>query len=160
MTKTNYVAKPVCEICGKNDAFNLAIIEGAKVSACANCSRFGSVIGKLGKEEGDIIQTPAYTSNEIVEEIIEDAPKIIRDARTRAQMSIGDLATRLREQAHYLEKIEKGQLTPSLTIARKLEKVLHVTLVERTRYEQQGSLKKEFVLPTLEDLLKSDKKKK
>ena len=160
MKKNSYVTKPVCDICGKNEAANLAIIEGAKVSACGNCSKFGSIIGRLGEEEGEIFQTPAYVSTEIVEEIIEDAPKIIRDARNRAQMSIGDLATRLREQAHYLEKIEKGNLTPSLTIARKLEKVLHITLVERTRYEQQGSLKKEFVLPTLEDLLKSDKKKK
>lgn len=160
MTKNNYVTKPVCDICGKNNALNLAIIEGAKVSACGNCSRFGNVLGKLGNEEGDLIQVPAYVSQEIIEEIIEDAPKMIRDARTRAQMSVLDLANKLKEQAHYLEKIEKGQLTPSLSIARKLEKVLHITLVERSRYEQQGSLKKDFILPTLEDLIKSDKKKK
>jgi putative transcription factor len=62
-------------------------------------------------------------------EIDPSYPEIIRKAREAKNMTIKDLALRLRESENIIKRIEAGRLTPSIELARKIEEVLGVKII-------------------------------
>ncbi len=161
--KREYGKEMDCDICGKNDATAIALVEGAQVAVCHKCAKFGKVLYSLVdmEEQGKVAVGSALASIES-EEIVEGYAKLIKKAREEMGLPPAVVAERIREKESYLEKIEKGTLLPSLQVARKLEKELGIKLVESVREEVVPTSTKSsgFLEPTLADLLQAKKTKK
>ncbi len=129
----------ICELCGKEieDIYKVDI-EGSELNVCRDCSRFGKVIArkvmqseKSKKEEAKQkkkITKPAEP--EIVEKLVDNFSELIRKARGKSGMNQQDFSKRLSIKESMLHKIETGEFKPSIVLARKIEKILKIKLVE------------------------------
>ncbi len=115
-----------CEVCGDRAAVSIALIGGARMSACEDCSSFGKVIAPLVRPAA---AKPAQRAAAEYEVVAGYGAKI---KGARDQMKIGRpvLAELIAEKENYLERIEEERTLPSEPIARKLEKALGITLLE------------------------------
>jgi putative transcription factor len=149
-----------CEICGKKDgAMFYVSIEGARMSACGNCSKGAKIIGRIGSivDGKTKISTPMIEFKEKETEIIDNYGKIIKDARTRRMMELKDLAKQINENEAYLKHIENEKIMPTIKTAKKLEKELGIKLVNESTVivsESNTITKKENF--SLEDRIEKD----
>jgi putative transcription factor len=138
----------LCEMCSSKSAVLRADVEGAKLSVCEQCSRFGKVLSRVqapitAKAKKQEAAKPAFVkSTESVQLIRSDYSKIIKQAREKLGLTQEDFAKRLTERESMLHKIESGHLKPDLALARKLEKALRISLVEQVEVEVGGGEKK------------------
>lgn len=115
----------VCEMCGKAGPLYTAMVEGTQLKVCEGCGKFGRVIARPVVVQKKVSQkTP-----ELVEELVEDFAKIIREARERQGVTQKDFALKLNEKESAVQKWESGAMSPSIDTAKKLEKLLKVKLV-------------------------------
>jgi putative transcription factor len=98
---------------------------------------------------------------EASEEISEDFARIVKSARERIGLPISVVAERINEQESYLHAIEGGRLSPTIEVARKLEKELGVKLVDKTSATVAPSqpASRAYTPPTLGDMVDTKKKK-
>jgi len=134
-------------MCGKEteDLYN-AIIEGTNLKVCERCAKHGKIIKKikpfvLPKKIKRIAQ-PKEPEMEIVEAVVDDYAKKIRDARSKSGMTQKEFAKKINEKESLLHKIETGAFKPSLPTAKKLQKILRIKLVEE-REEEEIEMPKE-----------------
>ena len=153
-----------CEICGKREAAAVALIEGARMSVCTSCSRYGKIVHRLRDDEEPEapVQSSAPRALQETDEIVEDYAELIRKKREELSLPREVLAEKINEKESYIEKIEKGRLTPTISVARKLEKELGIKLVEKIKPRVAATFqdKEKFKEPTLADMLDSQKKGK
>ena len=114
-----------CEVCGRKIHTDpvRAIIEGAKLTVCVECSKHGKVILH---EEADLThkmtvnksatpvtmfqrKRPAAPKVDITQELTEDYANKIRVAREKLQLSHEDLGKKINEKASVLRHIETGK---------------------------------------------------
>jgi putative transcription factor len=153
-----------CDICGKGPVRAQILLEGAKLLACGSCMRGGKILHRLyDEEEGQAAASGSYTVVEASEEILEDFARIIKSARERIGLPLAVVAERIKEKESYLHAIEGNRLTPTMEVARKLEKELGVKLIERTSatVAPSGAAgSRAYTPPTLGDNVVERKKKK
>ena len=70
-------------------------------------------------------------------EVVPDYAERVRRARERLGMSQEELAIRVKERVNVIKRIEAGTLTPTVDLARRLEKVLGIKLLEPV-VEEEG----------------------
>jgi putative transcription factor len=120
-----------CEICGRREAVCIVELEGAKLNACAGCARGGKIEFRYAPDHppksDDVYTPPPRTRSE--EAIVDGYGKLIRNAREKTGLTAEALGQKLNERASYIEHVEKEQLLPSITLARKLEKSLKIQIV-------------------------------
>ncbi|WP_297215624.1 multiprotein bridging factor aMBF1 [Thermoplasma sp.] len=139
-----------CEMCGKKvSKTTKIIIDGAVLNVCDDCAKFGTPVIEHNKfkpvEQPIKVQLPdkpqpkvvaakkpARRVNEEDLDIVEDYAELVKNARERLAMSQADLAAKIFERKNVIASIERGELMPDLKIARKLEKILGITLVEKS----------------------------
>lgn len=114
-----------CEVCGKRiigKPYRVSI-EGVVVSACERCSSLGYRLREVDRAAaaGELFDMP---------ELVEEYPKLIRQARERLGLRQEELARRLLERASVVKKLEAGDLRPDERLIRKLQRVLNVRLTE------------------------------
>lgn len=157
------MAELFCDICGRKQVVAQILLEGAKMFVCANCSRSGKIIHRFEDSASGMPQ-PIVTSNpkELTdEEIVENPGKLIRIAREKTNLTIIELAKKISEKASYVDAIESERVSPSLEIAKKLEKELHIKLIEKGGKVGDVTISnKKFVPLTLGDMLEPKKEKK
>ena len=115
-----------CNLCGKkvHKLFNCRI-EDSVLMVCRNCA-----------ESGAIIKKPRIMSasrrNEIVsaESIVFDYASKIKRARENKNLSIELLATKLKEKESIIHRIEQGKFNPPIELAKKIERVLRISLMD------------------------------
>lgn len=107
----------VCETCAKN-----ASKSAAKVDAKSQATRPSAAIVRQ-----PIVQKSAREKR--IYDIIEDYPRVVREARERAGMNIQDLALRAQIKESVLRRIEAAKLVPDYEVARKIEKALRINLL-------------------------------
>jgi len=118
-------------MCGKEDRLYRASIEGAVLTVCSRCSKFGKVISEVRTPQKRSVEKQAQQKKEEeVETISEDLPKIVKDSREKLGLTQKDFANRLNEKESTIHQIESGHFTPPMELVKKLEKALKVTLVE------------------------------
>lgn len=163
-----------CEVCGRKIYGTPihAVIEGAKLMVCAECSKHGKIIGE---EEAELRQqqlkkslpaTPlvqkkkvAQTSVEITQEVVEGYHVKIRQAREKLGLSHEELGKKINEKASVLSKIETGKMTPDNVLAAKLEHALKIKLLVPVKDEVAPTmLKVPSRETTLGDLIELNKK--
>lgn len=121
-----------CDLCGKtDDRLFRALIEDVELNVCNDCSKFGKVIGsikkQIAKEAKPKISQPA---DEKIELLVENYAEIIRKKRESMKLSQEDFAKKINEKESIVHKIETGHYQPSVSMARKLEKILGIKLIE------------------------------
>jgi putative transcription factor len=134
-----------CEVCGRKIHSEpvRAIIEGAHLTVCVECSKHGKVL--LPGEEAAPPQSPSPTKSyahipvimrkpaaaqvQISQEVIEDYAIQIRQAREKLGLSHEDLGKKINEKASLLRHIETGKVAPNNSLAARLEHVLKIKLM-------------------------------
>lgn len=127
---------PACEMCGVEKKLLTTLIEGVELKVCKKCSSFGIIVKKPVIKKKQIIKEKK-PEREIIQVIREDYPKIIREKRERLGLKQKEFAKFLAERESLIHKMEAGTYTPSLDMARKMERQLGIYLVERKEIEPQ-----------------------
>lgn len=143
----------VCELCGKSGPLFSAIIEGSSLSVCSSCARHGKVVRKPV-----VRSVPKQLSKpEVVETVVDDYAQKIHGAREAMGLSQKDFAARINEKESFVQKLESGSLKPSIDLARKLERLLKIKLVDVEQEESVSSAQNKSGPLTIGDLIKLKK---
>ncbi|MEW9490781.1 MAG: multiprotein bridging factor aMBF1 [Candidatus Aramenus sulfurataquae] len=157
-----------CELCGspiKGKGITVSY-EGSIINVCNSCyakikghSKIvdpKKVIYTSSKQQLPKHQKaqPKLESKEDVWEIIDEYPKLIRQARERLGMTTKDLAQKLKVQENVIKRFELGRLKPTIQQARELERVLSIKLLVKVeeKGEEGGANKTKYEL-TLGDVV-------
>ena len=150
-----------CDLCGKVDEnLQMALIEGVELSVCGNCSKFGKVIAPVrrfsAKEQHKMFekQSAVQEKEEKVELLVEGYADIIKKKREFLGITQKDFANNISEKESVIHKIESGTWQPDLALAKKLERVLGVKLVEEHMEKYSATKKKKEEGFTLGDFIK------
>ena len=132
-----------CEVCGRkihSDPIR-AVIEGAKLTVCIDCSKHGKIILH---EEADLPQKttkkpqapismvqrkPIVAKVEITQEPTEDYASKIKVAREKLALTHEELGKKINEKASVLRNLEAGKMAPNNQLASKLEHMLKIKLL-------------------------------
>ncbi len=115
-----------CDLCGISGNLVKAKIEGTILNVCTKCGSFGEVLQS---------KIPIRAAPHILEKkrdlfmIAADYAGIIRTAREQMGLKQDELAARLHEKASIIQKLETGEMAPSILLAKKLEDFFHVKLI-------------------------------
>jgi len=127
-----------CEICGKKlveEPLKIKL-DGSIMITCKECSKFGKIQReppkpkRPGAPRGSVtrrVQRP----REPAEEVVENVNDIVREAREKKGWSREELGEKIYEKASVVTRIESGKMIPDLKLARKIEKLMNVVLVEK-----------------------------
>ena len=130
------------------------------MTVCESCRKYGKVIGKPAappttKKKPAMTRPPS--ERQIIQVIRPDLPAVLTKKRTELGLKQKDLAQKIAEKESLIHKMESGHFVPSLSLARKLEKFLHVRLVEQHEEEEQTIRQQKGTGLTIGDLLKMKK---
>ncbi len=146
-----------CDLCGKiEDNLKKALIEDVELNVCADCSKFGKVLGPIKKITLKPVRKIEQKEEEI-ELLIEDYANIIKRKRESMGLTQKDFANKLNEKETTIHKIETGTLSPPLPLARKLEKLLGIKLIEEYQDDSISTSRKRVEGFTLGDFIKLQK---
>lgn len=161
-----------CEVCGRkiHGAPIRALIEGAKLTVCVECSKHGRII--LEEEAGQralknplapvpFVQRKKLPKAKVdtTQEIVEDYDSKIRQARENLGLTHEELGKKINEKASVLSKLETGKMTPNNQLVTKLEHVLKIKLLVPIKEEvSKGFPKSPNRGTTLGDLIQLNKK--
>jgi len=141
----------VCELCGKEGSLLTAVVEGSQMSVCPGCAKFGRIV----KKPISSFSKAPVVAPEVAEVVVSDYAQLIRSAREKAGLTQKDFASSLNEKESVIHKLENGQFVPPISMARKLEKILHVQLVVIEEEEEVEAGKKDSGPLTIGDIIAS-----
>ncbi len=164
-----------CELCGRliptKSLAKTVVLEGATLTICLNCYqrlvRQGRVreVRQETSKSARSTRRSSYRSRRVPKrilyeeyEVVPDYAKRIREARMRMGWSTKVLAEKVREKENVIKRIEAGRLVPSIELARRLERVLRIKLlepvVEETSYTAESTSEDYY---TIGDLIRIKK---
>ena len=139
-----------CEICGKPIEGKpiRTKIDGSVLEVCKECSKFGRVQRDTPLERKFVSRNkkgnpqkknrpPARPKavqrrrDEPMEELVEDFNTIVRKARESRGWTREELCAKIYEKVSVINRIESGKMEPDIKLAKKLEKTLNITLIEK-----------------------------
>ncbi len=140
-----------CEICGEERELIKSIVEGSLLNVCENCAKFGNavIIKKIQEEKKPIRKFV----NEVINIINPDYPILIKNSREKLGLKQKELALKINEKESLIHKLETGNLQPTILVAKKLEKLLNISLVELYQESHEALNLKDDHL-TIGDMLK------
>jgi len=133
-----------CDVCGREiiGKPHHVIIEGAKLTTCAQCAKMGSAEWKpedhnfnspfkMGTPRQFQPKKTRRRSIDLREDltIIEGFGLLLRKARQRSGLSQEDLGRKIGEKVSVIRKIEGEKIVPNERLARKLEHALGIKLL-------------------------------
>jgi len=157
------VVEIICDMCGSEGRMYKAEIEGSDLTVCENCSKYGKIIKEVKekvivKPKKEIIMTEIGPKKEVISIVVEDFAERIKRKREKLSIKQEDFAKTINEKVSLIHHIETGKFTPSIELARKLEKALKIKLVaqhEETHEKTSSGSSGEF---TIGDFIKINKK--
>ena len=139
-----------CEICGKPIEGRpiRTKIDGSVLEVCNECSKFGRVQkdtplerkfvsrNKKGKSQSNRHQSNRQNvqrryRDDPTDEVVEDYNVIIRKARESKGWTREELGAKIYEKVSVINRIESGKMEPDTKLAKKFEKTLNITLIEK-----------------------------
>ncbi len=124
---------PHCDMCGSDRSLTPVLIEGTTLQVCQTCSRFGKVLPQQKHPTTTstaIQQARQHADAEMNKTLVDDFAHLIKQAREQRGLQQKDLALAVKEKESVIQHMESGRMHPSLDLARKLEKFLHITLIQ------------------------------
>ena len=153
-----------CDMCGKESRLFKTNVEGSLLNLCDGCSKFGKVISAVRvepkvkqKQKEEFVQKAEVKKTETILGIVSNYGQIIKKKREELGIKQEDLAKNISERASLLHKMEVNSLEPTITLARKIEKFLHIRLVEQREIESGEFTKLKSEGFTLGDFVKKKK---
>lgn len=141
---------PTCEVCGREvQSVQEVTLEGAKLLTCSRCAKLGEPIGQASSTRipprpaspefvtRERIRAPPLrrepikarrAEREIVP--VENFAALVRKAREQRGLSHKEVARQLNERESVIAKLETGKMTPTTNLARRMEKLFKLTLLE------------------------------
>ncbi len=150
-----------CDMCGGEGKLYKTIIEGAELNACSDCSKFGKVIAIIKEESSEEIKkqtTRQETEKDILEVVVEDFADRVKKKREQLNLTQKDFAKKLSEKESIIHKIETGSFVPPFGLAKKLERLLHIKLIEQHEESHKNPAKSKVDNLTIGDFIKTKKK--
>lgn len=147
----NFLSAPIlvivmeyCHVCGK-EAYDEALVEGARVFLCPKDLRFGTPIKKaaMNYSKSASIKNQIQPERIHEHELVENFGGKIKDAREQLGYSRKDLAGKLFIMENVLERIESESLKPDVKTAEKIQRFLKITIIKEAS-QSVDSLKKEL----------------
>jgi len=135
-----------CEVCGRrveNDrSCRKAFVEGVELTLCPEC--YIKVVVRSRTTPTKHLKQPVLQevvkrepkksiARRVIEEdyeVVPDYAKRIREAREKFGWSTKALAEKVKESESVIKRIESGKLTPSISLAQRLERILKITLLQ------------------------------
>ncbi len=143
-----------CDICGKETELIRVKIEGTIMNVCRDCGAFGTELKELPK----LHHTKLKAFSKPTETIKSDFASQIRTKRERMGLKQEEFAKHINEKLSLVHKIETGSFTPSIKLAKKIEKYLGIRLIEEdSKQEYKPAEHSDSEEITLGDLLKLKK---
>ncbi len=147
-----------CDLCGKvGNSLNRALIEGVELNVCSECSKFGNVLAPIKRNVGKEPIKEFPPKEEKIELLVEDYAEIIKKKRESMGLTQKEFANKLNEKESAIHKIETGAIEPSLSLAKKLERILGVKLIEEHQEKHEAITIKKAEGFTLGDFIKVNK---
>ena len=137
----------ICDMCGSPGKLYKAVIEGAELIVCHECSKFGKVISIVKEEEAGGIKAAATgkqePETEKIDIIVSDYAEKIRKKRESLGLKQEEFAKKINEKESLIQKIESGHFEPSIGLAKKIGSFLKIKLIEEHEevYEHQKAAK-------------------
>lgn len=116
-----------CDICGHKGDLVKANIEGVVMTVCGKCSSYGNVL----KESNSIV---VHKKSAAEESVVSNVGNIVRVWRENNGLTQEELGLKVNEKESLIRKIENGFI-PSIELAKKLEKLIGIKLVEFEKFE-------------------------
>jgi putative transcription factor len=128
-----------CDLCGTKEVTCTARVEGVLVQVCDACARFGTVVKMAPKPtlQKRAAEEKKETKDEVIEIVVPDYAARIRKAREKSGILPKDFAKQVAEKESVILHLEAGKMLPNLELARKLERALHITLIERIEAKEE-----------------------
>lgn len=140
----------VCELCGGTFYGKPVIVDldGYKASLCGKCAKRVKK-GKKADEKVPELQireapqakrqkrlpkevgVPRRERREVEIELVEDYGRKIREARESLGLSLEQVAASLNIKASLLRNIESGRVIPNYELAKSIEKLLEVSIIQK-----------------------------
>lgn len=129
----------LCELCGKESELFRAKIEETELTVCKLCSKYGEVIGSVrvnpsGKSRAETARklehAKSHKPSQPEEFVVENYPSILKNKREQLKLNQEDFAKLITEKVSLVHKLEIGEVEVPIELAKKLEKALHIKLVE------------------------------
>jgi len=151
-----------CEMCGSDSILFKTLIEGTELEVCKDCSSHGKVLKKvpppLKKKEIIKQRLEPESKREIIQIIVPDYSKIIKNKRENKGLKQEDLAKKIAVKESIISKIESGNIKPSINLARKLELFFKIRLIETFEEKFKKPTKTESTSFTIGDMIKVRKR--
>lgn len=157
-----------CELCGKKvDTVKYVIVDGARMMVCENCAKLGVPAPPPAEKrlqevswERRISKTDEKIFQSMNRVLVPDWAEKIKEGRIRKGWTREELSAKVGEPVNAIAKMENGDLRPSDETAKKLEKLLGITLFQEVReIEVTPSSSSERRGLTIGDLIKLKKEK-
>lgn len=132
-----------CELCGKDTELFTAVVEGIQLRVCAGCGRFGKVLRRAPPPASLAKPVPVRTEPTKIERIVDEYGQRIRAAREKQGLTQEEFAKRVMVKESLVHKMETGTFEPDIELARKLERLLHIRLVEVREESETGTARKD-----------------
>jgi putative transcription factor len=160
-----------CEVCGRkiNGKPITAIIEGAKLTVCVECSKHGEICREEPKPKLILqrlratpaqprmqMSKPQAPSVDTSQELVENYHAKIRQAREKLGLSHEDLGKRINEKVSLLRKIETKKMRPDNALAIKLEHTLKTKLIVPASEEKTSAHGTRLIRATSRELTLGD----
>jgi len=148
-------------MCGKNEASAIALVEKTELGVCQDCAKFGKIVRRMAPIQTISKKAQKHAEKEpeeeIIETIIDGYGKIIKDARERMGLNQEDFGKKLNEKVSVIHNLESEHHEPNIDLAKKLEKLLKIKLVQENKLEKVSFGKKDSGQITIGDIIKIKK---
>ncbi len=147
-----------CEVCGRPIVGRpiRIMVERAILTVCPHCAHMGTPV-KVAPPPRPKPRRAAVKSlpkNFEVPELVDNYPDLIRSARERWGFSREELAQKVGEKESVIRRLEQGAMEPTLELARKLERVLKISLIIQPKSLEPSSASSSVLPPlTLGDVV-------
>ena len=135
-----------CELCGKDTTLVNVLIEGVNLNACTDCGKHGKAI---------ITRKALHSDEEISEDISPDYDVKIKQARESRNLKQQECAKLLNIKESMLQKLETKKIRPSLELAKKIQSLLHISLIEKVESQNTDFSAKKSQPLTIGDIIKN-----
>ena len=124
-----------CDICGRESGLAEAIVEGALVNVCNECSKFGKVVVVKDKSEKIAVKEKKLKEEESNDIITYDYFKRIKESREKLGLTQEELASKIKVKESVINSLESGDIEPDLILAKRLETFLKIQLIGSHKFE-------------------------
>ncbi len=124
-----------CDMCGLEVAkLNSVVVDGTFLDVCAKCSSYGNFVEIKEPLTRNYGGTPKAQTKIFIEEninfVMESAGNLIKSVREKKELNQKDFAKMIGVKVSVLHKIETCLIKPDIKLARKIEKILDIKIIE------------------------------